>query len=240
MSCDLLPKWLNHYDPVHRGWTPVGIAHGVCATHGFFFPRIRGGYILRRCRDGSSAPVDEIVGSTGADAEMVHTFPWVVHEAGGTYMYRLSAINGGGCASESPAVAIVGFDVSGAWVGNKPNAPADLRVTALAGGRFRLAWTSNDNDQPVAPAHFHVYHDGGSGVIDYGTIAGVVAYVPGRFHFHYDSDAFAHGTRVRWAVRAVNADGLEDHNTHWALAVANAHVPALNLSVHVRCEDVMP
>ena len=29
---DLLEKWLRHYDPIHRGWTPAGIANGAVTT----------------------------------------------------------------------------------------------------------------------------------------------------------------------------------------------------------------
>ncbi len=234
MTADLLTKWLTHYDPVHRGWTPAGIASGVCASNGFFFPRIRGGYNLRREIGSVPQAGSRIVGAAGFDAAQIRTFPWVSHAANATYTYRVTVINGGGVEEwAEETVSITGFDASGNWVGARPNPPGDLRVIPLAGGKFLLQWTYTREGEQAEPAAFRVYHDGGSGSVDYNTIIASVAYRRGRFHYMYTSIAFTHGTRVRWAVRAASAAGAEEKNTQVAFGWADAAAPPVNPTVIV-------
>jgi hypothetical protein len=235
--CDnLLAKWLAYYDPIHRGWTPGGIANGVCATSGFFFPRIRGGYNLRR-GEGSvpdgSAP---IVGAAGADADTIRTLPWIGHEADTTYVYRLTAINGGGVENFIDAItAETPFDASAIWLGARPNPPGDLRVTPSVNGSFVLRWTYTVNGEQAEPASFNVYSDGGTGSIDFENPAANLTYRRGRFHYDYTSIGFAHGTKVRWAVRAVTGAGVEDAGEVTAFGWADAEPPPINPTTVVSC-----
>lgn len=232
MGSGLLAKWLIHYDPIHRGWTRAGIANAVCSTSGFFFPRIRGGYNLRR-RVGQvpddSAP---IVGAAGADATTIHTFGWIEHEASTAYVYRLTAVSGGGVENWTDEVAAAAeFDASGNWVGARPNSPADLRVAPAEGGTFVLRWTYGRQGEQAEPACFHVYHDGGTGTVDFETVVATVAYRRGRFHYCYHSEGFANGTRVRWVVRAVSAGQVEDANAQAVSGWADAQAPPINPAV---------
>ncbi len=239
MAVSLLAKWLTHYDPVHRGWTNAGIANGVCATSGFFFPRMRGGYHLRRAIGDVPSSADAIVGSTGAGGETISTFPWVGHAAETAYVYRLFAINGGGCENIDDVVAEdVGFDGAGEWTGGKPVAPKDVRVAALSGGRYRIAWTYDLAESDEVPVSFRIYGDGGSGTMDYGAAAGEVEGGVGRLHYAFETPGFADGVRVRWAVRAVNANGLEDGNVVTVVAEARASGPDGTPSVRVVREAV--
>lgn len=223
MASDLLSTWLLHYDPIHRGWTPAGIANGVCATCGFAFPRIRGGYNLRRnCGAGFV-----LVGAAGADARQVSTFPWVTHEADAAYEYRLAAVNGGGCEnlSEAPTVEVQ-FGPEGERLMPRPNAPWDLRVAPMAGGRFELRWTYAPEGQAAEPLEFRVYSDGGTGTIDYDAPVASVPYRPGRFHYVYTSAALPDGVKVRWAVRAASGARSEEANERSVAARADALGPA--------------
>ena len=232
MSQSLLDKWLEHYDPIHRGWTVNGITNGVCATNGFGFPRIRGGYNLRRVpADDSNAP-SELVGAAGADATTVRTFPWVSHDAGRSYVYRLAAINGGGVENaQEPAATEVSFDQSGLWTGRRPNAPGDLRVTPSAGGTFIIRWTYVHNGEQDEPAAFYIHHDNGNGEIDYSSAAGSVPYRRGQLHYRYVSARFAHDQLVRWAVRAVTAAGVNDGNSAVSAARAENRPPPPAVSI---------
>ncbi len=236
MCNGFLAKWLAYYDPIHRGWTPAGIANGVCATVGFFFPRIRGGYNLRRGVGEVPDASEPIVGAAGADATTIRTFPWMMHDASTTYVYRLTAINGGGVENWSDeVVASTGFDAAGDWVGSRPNAPADLRVTPGAGGKFVLRWTYSRPGEQAEPAAFRLYNDGGTGSVDFETIVATVEYRRGRFHYCYSSEAFASGTRVRWVVRAVSAEGVEDTNEQVAFGWADALAPSADPTVVITC-----
>lgn len=235
MSSDLLAKWLACYDPVHRGWTPAGIANGLCATNGFFFPRIRGGYNLRRSSGRVPTASDPIVGAAGADAASVHTFPWVSHEAGGEYVYRLTAVGGGGVENFADDVtAAVAFDDLGHWVGRLPNAPADLRVLPTVGGRFIVRWTYTGQCEQVEPAAFRLYHDQATGTVDFSSPAATVPYRRGRFHYEHVSEEFEHDTGIQWVVRAVSEDGAEEDNDRFAFARASSAPPPINPAVHIR------
>jgi hypothetical protein len=239
MPDTLLAKWLKHYDPIHRGWTPAGIANGVCATSGFSFPRIKGGYNLRRSTSGPPGPADKIVGAAGHDATRIRTFPYVGQLPSTTYFYALFAVNGGGVENAADAVgAEVVFDAAGEWIGGHPPAPGDLRVTSLSGGRFHVRWTYSSEDTPHEPAEFRVYSDGGDGgAIDYVSPVAVIAYRRGRFHYEYVSAAFAHGTRVRWAVRAATSTGIEESNQRQIAGWAAAAPPPVNPAVWVTLHE---
>lgn len=229
MTNDLFESWLMHYDPLHRGWTPKGIANGVCATAGFFFPRIAGGYNLYRAVGRAPDYGDPIVGAAGHDAATIRTFPWVSHAASTVYTWRLAAIGGGGVENRTgEAGTTAAFDDAGLWLGCRPNAPADLRVSALSAGRFLLRWTYTEQGQQVEPLVFRVYHDGGSGEIDYGVPAGTVGYLRRQWHYAFTSAGFEHDTRVRWAVRAVSASGIEDPNMLAVAGRAERQAPPVN------------
>jgi hypothetical protein len=234
MSATLLHRWLAHYDPVHRGWTPEGIANGICTMNGFGFPRIRGGYNLRRVGDGQSAA--EMVGAAGATASTVRTFPWVIHSPGASYTYTLTAVNGGGVEDRDRALLTrVAIDGRGDWIGPRPNPPTDLRVTPVRGGRFLLQWVYSEDGQQVQPAEFRLYSGTGWTAVSYGSVAAVVAYRAGQTHISYTSEPFAHGTRVSWAVRAVSLAGAEEDNRRTAMGWADALPPPINPVVIVRC-----
>ncbi|HSW46495.1 MAG TPA: hypothetical protein VLM89_13085, partial [Phycisphaerae bacterium] len=186
---NLLNLWLAHYDPIHRGWTRAGIANGVCATNGFFFPRIRGGYNLYRQREGQ--PGVEPAGAAGADAVTARTFPWAAHEANARYHYRLAAISGGGLENlEEQSEARIVCDESGSWAGPRPNAPSDLRVTPAAGGRFVLQWAYDPEGQEVEPAGFRVYCGLGWSGVDYTQSAGSLPYTTIKLYFMFISEPF--------------------------------------------------
>ena len=232
MARTLLQHWLDYYDPIHRGWTPAGIANGVCATNGFFFPRIRGGTNLRRSEGDVPSLSSPIVGAAGADASTVQTFPWMSHDADTTYVYRLTAVCGGGVENGmDETIAEARFDDAGDWCGLVPNSPSDLRVTPMADGTFLVQWAYSAEDQQASPSDFHIYHDAGTGTVDFETVVASVSYRAGRYHYAYTSGSFDHGTRVTWAVRAAAASGTEDENAHVVFGWADAEAPPINPAV---------
>ncbi len=236
MANRLLQRWLAHYDPIHRGWTPEGIANGVCAMNGFGFPRVRGGYNLRRIRDGQS--VTELVGAAGATASTVRTFPWVTHSAGATYTYVLTAAGGGGVENHAGSLfAQIAIDSLGSWAGPRPNPPTDLRITPVKGGRFLVQWVYSEGGQQVGPSEFRLYRGTGWSGVSFAGLGAVVAYRAGQTHFSFTSGAFAHGTRVSWAVRAVSPAGVEEDNQRTAIGWADAMPPPVNPVTIVRCVE---
>lgn len=238
MTCgNLLAKWLAHYDPIHRGFTPRGIANGGVTTVGWSFPRIRGGFNLYRgSPGGDDIDHDHPVGAAGADAMEIRNFSWRGHAPGSSYAYALRAINGGGVES---AVAVrlwpAVFDAAGLMLGDPPNSPDNLQVEPLSGGRFRLRWTYREADQLVAPAEFRLYHDNGVGVVDYATLRGVAPYRFGRFHHEFVSASLPHDARRLWSVRTASAMGVQDGNSVAVLGVADADGPPNHPTAFSEC-----
>jgi hypothetical protein len=139
---DLLAKWLTHYDPIHRGWTPAGIANGVCATRGFAFPRVAGGYNLYRATEDDPAfSAAEIVGAAGARTTKIATFDWRPAAADSAYRFAIRSIGGGGV--ESPVgtpQCLVTFDDAGSPTGGtrKPVGAPSMRAKGESGVDAKL------------------------------------------------------------------------------------------------------
>ncbi len=237
----LMQRWLCHYDPIHRGFTPKGIANGLTATAGWSFPRIRGGFNLYRGSPTvNDIDYDEPIGAAGCDAAEIRNFSWRRHESGTTYHYAVKSVNGGGtesvpCGRVWPAR----FDESNDPIGDPPNSPLNLQAGAVSGGRFRLQWTYSPRDQYAAPEMFAIFHDNGTGTVDYEIVRGVAGYEAGRFHFEYLSDAFAHNARRIWAVRAVSGMSVADDNTTTVAAVADAEAPPDHPTAYAECGEEM-
>lgn len=224
---ELLNTWLVYYDPIHRGWTRQGIACGVCTRVGYGFGLVRGGYLLFR-GVGSPEAIDRSapVGAAGSAAATVTNFVWRRHAAATVYYYAVAAVGGGGVVGEAAYPAVrVEFDGSGLVVPGRPNHPAGLSAAAASGGRFVLTWRYDAAEQAAEPVRFEVFHDNGTGTINYGSPAAQIAYVRRQYLYSWVSDAFGDGLVIRWAVRAVAADGTDDGNVEVVAARADAAGP---------------
>ncbi|UCG15489.1 MAG: hypothetical protein JSV19_09345 [Phycisphaerales bacterium] len=227
MMSDLFGKWLDHYDPIHLGYTPRGIANGVCATGGWFFPRITGGYNLYRGSPGAGEiDYGRPVGAAGTAATEIRNFPWCLHASNTTYAYVVRSIGGGGVESDSSAPPVsVEIDALGTVIGPRPNAPSQLSVRPAADGAFDLRWTYSTAGEAAPPMMFRIFSDQGTGAIDFDTVVGSVAYRAGQVHYAFTTPTHAHGTRRLWAVRAVSVDDVDDGNSVAVSAWADAEPP---------------
>ena len=227
---DLLTKWLAHYDPIHRGYTPRGIANGVCATNGFAFPRIAGGYNLYR---GDVAlggidytvPVGAASASASTSAQSIDTFSWRPANASTTYAFAIRAVGGGGVESAAEQTVEVFFDGGGVPDALKPNAPTSLAIARGAGGCFELRWHYREENQEDVPITFEIYSDNGTGTVEYNAPIGSTPYVPRRLSFAFVTGPFAHGAARIFGVRAVTANGAHDGNSDTVSARAVAVSP---------------
>ena len=243
---ELLDKWLAHYDSIHRGWTPRGIANGLCATNGFCFPRMAGGYNLYRGTPGLEDVDTNIpVGAAGAKATQIQTFSWRPHAASTGYVFVLRSIGGGGVESASsdeapsrPQVVSVPFDEAGLPEGLKPNPPTALCVARAADGRFAVSWDYVPRDEETPPAQFKVFTDNGTGVMDYDTPIGTVPYRPRAGRFEFVTETHAHGAVRTFGVRSVSTDGSTDGNTATVTSWADAEGPPVHTAVQVEVIDV--
>lgn len=239
MATDLLSKWLAHYDPIHRGWTPRGIANGVCATNGYSFPRVGGGYNLYRgTPDAESIDYSSPVGAGGADATEIQTFAWRLHQPSTAYVYALRSIGGGGVESQPcPIGDPVSFNGAGSPAGLRPNAVGNLSVRTVAGGAFEIGFDYDSRGQESPPVSFAVFADDGDGVVNYGSAIGLAPYKPRGGRIRFVTEAFAHGAARTFSVRALAADGTDDGATSVASAVADAASPPVHSSLFVELID---
>jgi len=233
VASELFDKWLAHYDPIHRGYTPRGIANGVTATGGACFPRIGGGYNLYRGTDGTeSIDFSLPVGAAGRVATSIKNFAWRPHAPSTRYLYVVKAIGGGGVESDASRPGRVAeFDAGGDLLGPRPNGPSELVVSPAAGGRFELRWVHASRFAEAVPAEFRVYHDNGTGTVDYATVVATVPYRRGKVHYRYLSAGFAHGARRVWGVRAVTSAAVDDGNELSAMGWADAAAPPVHPGV---------
>lgn len=239
MITDLLSKWLAHYDPIHRGWTPRGIANGVCATNGYCFPRIGGGYNLYRgTPDAASIDYSSPVGAAGANAVEIRTFAWRLHQPSTDYVYALRSIGGGGVESaSSPIGDSVPFDGTGTPVSLRPNSVVDLTARPVGAGAFEIAFDYDPRGQEVSPASFAVFADDGDGVVDYGSPIGSVIYKPRGGTHRFVTGAFPHGAVRTFSVRAVAADGTDDGAILVATSIADSIPPPDHPNIFVEFID---
>jgi len=241
MAGNLLSKWLSHYDPIHRGYTPRGIANAVCATNGWSFPRIKGGYNLYRGTP-TSGDIDYTrpVGAAGPAASAISDFAWCSHEAGTEHFYALRAVGGGGVESSSsqPPVSVA-FDDSGDFWGGRPNSPTALAVSPVSGGGFLVRWSYSAQAEEVSPTGFLVHSDGGTGTMDYehSVGGGIVTHQRGRLHYALTTPAYDHGARRMFGVRAVSANGRGDGNVVTVEGIADAQGPDPHPNLFVEIDD---
>ena len=237
-QCDLLRRWLTYYDPIHRGFTPAGIANGVCATAGFFFPRVSGGYNLYR-GVGSASAIDFNfpVGAAGAEAAEIRNFTWWGHSFETEYYYAVRAVGGGGVESEAshPAMKVPFDDYH--YAGLLPNPPSDLRVRPVAAGALEISWTYDRRNEQARPHTWFVYTDHGTGTMDYSWPVQVCGYRLGQVHYSVTDGPYPHGTKVGYVVRTTTAAGAYEGNTNIVHGIADALTPAAHPSVKFECSQ---
>jgi len=224
---DLLQKYLDHYDPLFLGMGRRALANGVHATLGQMFPRSSGGHNLYR-GIGSPEQIDwnDPVGAASKDAAGIRNFDDRGHDTGSAYYYAVRAVSPGGVEQDDrDQVARLSFDAAGQAIVPSVEAPCDLQVAPVAGGRFRVNWYYGVAEADQSPKEFRIYSNNGSGGVDYNT---VVASVPFKFwqrHYEYVSQSFGSGTVVAWGVRTANSADQEERNTVTVSTTADAAGP---------------
>ena len=218
-------RWLDHYDPIHRGVTPAGIAGGVAMRNGFAWGRPAGGYNLMRSTGSGFVPGDaRAVGATSptvADPATAKNFPGFAWPASAVCWLHVRALSPGGAADVQPPTGIrIETDADRVPLAPVPNPPARLHAEAVAGGYVRLSWRHDPAGEAIAPASWRIYSDAGAGQLDYDSVVATASGGIARV------GAYAHGTTVRFGVRAVSSAGNEEENTGIVTVTVDAQGPA--------------
>jgi len=94
-----------------------------------------------------------------------------------------------------------------------PQPPSNLTATPISNGRIELSWDSSlSNDVK----QYNIYHDAGSGSINYdepfASVESVQDYI-GRLRYMFVTPPLQHGVLYTFGVRAENIAGSEEKNT---------------------------
>ena len=229
----LLDGYLDWYDALYLGMGRRGLANGMHASLGQSFPRAGGGSNLYRGVDSAGA-VDwsDPVGASGKEADSIRNFADRGHDSEAVYYYAVRAVSPGGVEQWKTDDSVrIGFDGGGSAIIPVVHPPSDVRCEPIAGSKFRLRWYTRVADRALGPEEFRIYGNGGSGPVDYGSVVATVPFRFWRWHYEFETDAFATGTLVTWAIRTVNPSNQEERNTLDVSAVADATDPPANTGV---------
>lgn len=103
-----------------------------------------------------------------------------------------------------------------------PEPPSNLIATALAGQEIRLNWTESPTTNV---AHYNIYYDSGTGVIDYSVRLSSVAASSTTF----TADALIADVTYKFGLRTVDDNGMEELNTD--VVASAAALESLSTSV---------
>lgn len=163
------------------------------------------------------------------------TSPWTSSAllANKTYRFGVRADNG---SYEEKNLEYVEFELDGSTNEiNRPNSPFALEVTPAAGGTFTVTGRYDPRRAvvkgrtPPAVSAVRIYHDNGTGTMDWITQLGTATLTLGAngiYYFRYTTAAYGHGTTVTFGARAVTSGGTTDSNLLTDSAVADATAPS--------------
>jgi len=209
VASDLLSKWLAWWQPLRGGLTLWGLANGLPLTNGWFWARVRGGYLLYRgCGSRDQIDWSRPAGAAAVDATVIREYGWMRQDQPGEHWYGVRAVSGAGLESE-PSFDAAGCGVGddGCLIGALPGDVERAWAEPAAAGRVLLRWLYAATYEGAPPSEFRIYHDSGTGQIDYAQPAATVAWDLRRRVYRWLSGTYFHGTRNRFVVRAANAAG---------------------------------
>ena len=163
-------------------------------------------------------------GTNGDDTadDKIFTYEWTIpapatggtDNTPGTHYVVITYADDGGNWSHYAVYTLRGVDTE------LPDPVENLTAVAMPGGSIKLDW-----DHPSGTTdeyEYHIYSDGGTGVIDYVTEVGH------RFHpdTEWESDPLTHGTLYCFGIRVEdNACNMDTNNWIMACATADAEPP---------------
>lgn len=222
MALTLLERYLAYADAARGGIRAAGVANGLTLSGGEFWTRIKGGYNLYRSEGETPDPANAIiVGAAAPTAETptrISLFPGYALKPSTVYRFWVHAVSPGGAEEALLARTVrIETDAEGVPIDPVPAAPYQLTARPAAAGYIRLTWLHRASEVPLWT--FNIYHDNGTGTVDYNTPLD-----SGRRQVALVGP-YRHGTAVKFGVRAESADGAEEKNTNTATGTADAEGP---------------
>lgn len=199
--------WLE--EALFAGQTSNAFKLGTVLGLGWFWCRLSGCSVLYRGSSMETIDFTNILTVVGTDAEQIGPPDYVPHNGGSTYFYVVRRANLCGCQEHTLAAAVrVSIDAEGELTQPQPNTIFKVSAEQAGSSKVQLTWFYCPLDQKSAVACFKIYHDAGTGEIDYENPVATIGYVGRRF-YSYRSDALEACMRF-FAIRAEDTAGVQD------------------------------
>jgi hypothetical protein len=203
-------SWLK--DALFGGMTSNGFKLGNALSLGWFWMRVGGCSALYRGGRIDCVDFENVLSVGGLDARFVSPPDYVGHSCKSTYVYVVRRFNRcGDLEGTLGAAARVSFDASGDLVEPRPNDVFDSRAEVIQGDKVLLRWFYSPLEEKSGPALFNIYHDSGSGQVDYVNPAATITY-EGRRFYSCTIGPLGPGEGL-FAIRAEDANGAENHSS---------------------------
>lgn len=224
LAATLLERFLATARPLTLGLAPWQWANGMALTLGTWWTRRAGGYNLYRGTSGPNSidyrtPVGAASPTAAAPAQ-IRNFPGFSLAPNEAYVFALRAVGPGGAEEKNTTLVVsLSTDAAGVPMGAAPNPPISLQAAVKPGGRAYLQWGQSPAGEQPRAARWNVYHDAGTGTVNY---AAPLATVTSPRHL---TATYTDGLVVRFAVRAVSREGVEEKNTRSVVVTIDAAGP---------------
>ncbi|MBN2271202.1 MAG: LamG domain-containing protein [Sedimentisphaerales bacterium] len=205
----ILPErtWLK--DALFAGMTANAFKLGNVLSLGWFWMRVGGCSALYRGPEMRSIDFENILSVANLKAGLILPPCYVEHGGDSTCFYVVRRFNQCGVQERTLAAAVkLSLDTDRDLVEPRPNDIFSSIAEAAEGDKVRLTWFYSVLEQKAAPAYFNIYHDAGTGQIDYDNPIAAIAY-DGRKFYSYESSTPGAG-RYLFAIRAEDVAGVEN------------------------------
>ena len=205
----ILPErtWLK--DALFAGMTANAFKLGNVLSLGWFWMRAGGCFALYRGPEMRCIDFENILSVANLKAAFISPPCYVEHGGDSTNFYVVRRFNQCGFQERTLAAAVkLSLDTDGDLVEPRPNDIFSSIAEAAEGDKVRLTWFYSVLEQKAAPAYFNIYHDAGTGQIDYDNPIAAIAY-DGRKFYSYERSTPGAG-RYLFAIRAEDAVGVEN------------------------------
>ena len=205
----ILPErtWLK--DALFAGMTANAFKLGNVLSLGWFWMRAGGCSVLYRGSDMCCIDFENIMSVANLQAGFISPPGYVEHGGDSTCFYVVRRFNQCGVQERTLAAAVkLSLDTDGDLVAPRPNDVFSSIAEAAEGDKVRLTWFYSVLEEKAAPVRFNIYHDNGTGQIDYSNAVATIAY-EGRRFYSYNSGALGAGGYL-FAIRAEDVEGAEN------------------------------
>lgn len=217
-----------------NGMSSNAFKTGMVLSLGWFWLRKAGCHCVYKGQDGNM-DYDRIQAVMNADASEVSIAAQELL-ADTNWHYARRKVSCCGLESPSSPICMVQIKSDGTMRTGSPNAPYNLTIETLAGGKVRLHWYYDPEDQDARPAGFHVYCDNGSG-FDLDTPDANVGFWGSRV-FSWTSGALVHGSIYRFVVCSYASGGECSGVSNIVSARADSQGPAAIDEITVSWEAI--